>query len=131
MILCECGEIIEGCTKFRDYIKTTAGPSTPTIGHLKCGHVFNFIDTRASKSYSTRRELKSLAMRFAEKNKLECGAIEKFMIEVDRLKSSGNHSDGDILITAYRKVVNKETLMPEKPHPGQQHSKHIYMRMYM
>lgn len=103
MIICECGEIIEGCT-FKDYIKTTAGPSTPTIGHLKCGHVFNFIDTRASKSYSTRKELKSLAMRFAEKNKLECVVIEKFLCEVDRLKSIGHLSDRDILITAFRRV---------------------------
>lgn len=106
MILCECGEIIEGCTfrTFRDYIKTTAGPSTPTIGHLKCGHVFNFIDMRSSKSYSSRKELKSLAMRFAEKNKLECVAIEKFLVEVDRLKSNGNLYDRDILVTAFRRV---------------------------
>jgi hypothetical protein len=32
MIIGECGEIIEGDT-FKDYIKTSANPSTPTIGH--------------------------------------------------------------------------------------------------
>ncbi len=103
MIICECGEIIEVCT-FRDYIKTSANPSTPTIGHKKCGHVFNFIDEKPSKKYSSRTELKSLAMRFAEKNNLNQIAIEKFLIEVDRLKSCGNLSDRDILVIASQKV---------------------------
>jgi len=104
MIICECGEIIENCT-FRDYIKTSAGPSTPTIGHKKCGHIFNFIDRKGSRKYSSRRELKSLAMSFAKKNNLGMGATGKFMIEVDRLKSSGNHTDSDILVMAYKTVV--------------------------
>ncbi len=81
-MICECGEIIEGYI-FRDYIKASSGPSTPTIGHKKCGHIFNFIDDKMSKRYSSRIELKSLAMRFAEKNKLDCRATEMFLIEID------------------------------------------------
>ncbi len=104
MIICECGEIIENCT-FRDYIKTSANPSTPTIGHKKCGNIFNFIDGKIPKRYSSRKELKSLAIMFAEKTRLGCDATEKFMIEVGRLKSSGNHSDSDILVTAYKNVM--------------------------
>jgi hypothetical protein len=56
MIICECGEVIEGCT-FRDYLKTSVSPSTPTIGHKKCGHIFNFIDGNTPKKYSSRNEL--------------------------------------------------------------------------
>ena len=89
---------------FRDYIRTSANPSTPTVGHKKCGHIFNFIDKTPSKKYSSRKELKSLAMRFAEKNDLNQIAIEKFLIEVDRLKSCGNLSDKDILVKAFQKV---------------------------
>ena len=103
-IICECGEIIESCT-FKDYIKTSANPSTPTIGHKKCGHIFNFIDQKMPKRYSSRKELKSLAMKFAEKNDLESLILERFLLEVDRLKSSGNYSDCDILINAYKMVV--------------------------
>jgi hypothetical protein len=43
-------------------------------------------------------------MRFAEKNKLESGAIEKFLLEVDRLKSRGNLYDLDILIRAFQRL---------------------------
>ena len=103
MLICECGEIIKSGT-FRDYIRTSAGPSTSTIGHEKCGHIFNFIDDKMHKKYSSRKDLKVLAMRFAEKNKLESGAIERFLIEVDRLKSSGHLSDREILITAFQKL---------------------------
>ncbi len=89
---------------FKDFIKTSAGPSTPTIGHKKCGHIFNFIDGKMPKKYSSRKELKSLAMRLADKNNLESGTIERFLIEVNRLKSSGNLSDRDILVEAFKKV---------------------------
>lgn len=106
MIICECGEIIEGNT-FRDYIKTSACPSTSTIGHHKCGRIFNFIDDKIPNKYSSRIELKILAMRFAEKNKLETGDVGRFLIEVDRLKSGGNLSDCDILILAFKKIYNK------------------------
>jgi len=104
MIICECGEIIESGT-FRDYIKTSASPSTPTIGHRKCGHIFNFIDGKRPKKYSSRTELKNLAMRFAGKNNLESEAVGRFLLEVDRLKSNGSLSDCDILIKAFNNIV--------------------------
>lgn len=102
MILCECGEIIDGCT-FIDYIKTSANPSTSTIGHQKCGHIFNFIDGKMPKRYSSKIELKSIAMKFAEKNKMSTETIESLLIEIDRLKSSGKLSDGEILVIAIKK----------------------------
>lgn len=106
MIICECGEIIEGDT-FKDYIKTSANPSTPTIGHKKCGHIFNFIDGKMTKKYSSRIELKSLASKFAEKKNLVSDAAEELLLEVDRLKSSGNLSDCDILVAAFQKIVKQ------------------------
>ncbi len=106
MIICECGEIIENGT-FRDYIKTSAGPSTSTIGHKKCGHIFNFIDGKRPKKYSSRTELKNLAMRFAVKNSLESEAVGRFLLEVDRLKSMGSLSDSDILVKAFNILLNE------------------------
>ncbi len=103
-IICECGEIIEGHT-FRDYIRTSSNPSTPTIGHEKCGRIFNFIDEKVLKIYSSKKELKTFAIIFAEKNNLNYGDIERFLVEVDRLKSSGNRSDAEILTTAFRKLA--------------------------
>lgn len=102
MILCECGEIIDGDT-FKDYIKTSANPSTPTIGHKKCGHIFNFIDGKMPKRYSSKIELKSIAMKFAKSNMMSIETIESLLIEVDRLKSSGNLSDGEVLSQAIKK----------------------------
>jgi len=104
MLICECGEIIDGGT-FRDYIKTSASPSTPTIGHRKCGHIFNFIDQQMSKKYSSKIELKSIAMRFALKNNIKSDAIEKFLVQVDKLKSSGNLSDSQIIFKAFENIV--------------------------
>jgi hypothetical protein len=107
MIICECGEIItESCT-FRDYIKTYVNPSTQTIGHKKCGCIFNFIDDKMSKKHSSKKDLKGLAMRFGEKNNLDGGSIERFLIEVDRLKSGSDLSDVDILIRAFDKLYNQ------------------------
>ncbi|HJH32622.1 MAG TPA: hypothetical protein C5S50_10735 [Methanosarcinaceae archaeon] len=103
MILCECGEIIKDRT-FKDYIKTSANPSTCTIGHQKCGFIFDFFDGKKPKKYSSRTELKCLAVCFAKKNKLEQNNIGKFLVEVDRLKSSGTLSDYDILLGAYIKL---------------------------
>jgi hypothetical protein len=102
MLLCECGEIIDGCT-FKDYIETSANPSTPTIGHQKCGHIFNFIDGKMPKRYSSKIELKSITMKFAEKNKMSNEATERLLIEVDRMKSTGKYSDGEILVSAIKK----------------------------
>jgi len=108
MILCECGEIIDGCT-FRDYIKTSANPSTPTIGHEKCGRIFNFIDDSMPKRYSSKTELKSIAMKYALKHKMSTQSIDSLLIEVDRLKSSKNLSDGEIIVTAFRNAVEKRS----------------------
>jgi len=93
MILCECGEFIEGET-FKDYIQTSANPSTSTIGHKKCGLIFNFLDNKMPKRYSSRKELKNL----------DQNTLGKFLLEVDRLKSLGKLSDYEILLTAYRRL---------------------------
>ncbi len=106
MIICECGEIICDRGLFKDYIKTSVNPSTPTIGHKKCGHIFNFIDGKRPKKYSSRTQLKSLAMDFAQKNKLNSWS-EKYLLEVDRLKSGGNLSDSEILVMAFQKLINE------------------------
>ena len=104
-ILCECGEVVDKPRyRFRDYIKTSKNPSTPTIGCKKCGIIFNFIDDKISKKYSSRKELKILAMRFAEKNDLDREEVQKFLLEVNRLKSSPNLSDWNILVGAFQKV---------------------------
>ena len=103
MIICECGEIIEGNT-FRDYIRTSANPSTSTIGHRKCGYIFNFIDDKISRKYSSRVELKTFAMKFAQKNNFDGDDVGRFLMEVDRLKSSSNLSDRDIFIAAFNKL---------------------------
>lgn len=102
-ILCECGEFVGGRT-FKEYIKTTANPSTATIGHKDCGLIFNFIDDKFPKRYSSKSELKSLALKFAEMNKLHPELICEFLLEVDRLKSAGNQSDMEILILSYKKI---------------------------
>jgi hypothetical protein len=106
MILCECGEIIDGCT-FKDYIKTAANPSTPTIGHRKCGLIFNFIEGDLPKRYSSRVELKEIARKFAERKGFEQRMLEVFLIEVDRLKSCGKFSDMDILISALKIILER------------------------
>jgi hypothetical protein len=100
MILCECGKFIEGCT-FKCYIKTSSNPSTPTIGHRRCGLVFDFIDGMLPKRYSSKIELKSIALHFAEINELDYQEIERLLIEVDRLKSKGKLSDMQILLKAF------------------------------
>jgi hypothetical protein len=100
MILCECGVFIEGNT-FRDYIKNSANPSTPTIGHCKCGLIFDFIDGKKQKKYSSRKELKSLAMRFAERHMLENNEIGRFLVNVDRFKSLGKFTDSEIITIAF------------------------------
>lgn len=103
MVLCECGKFIDGDT-FKDYIPTVAGPSTPTIGHASCGLIFNFYDGKMPKRFSSKTELKSLTLKFAEKNKLDYENTEKLLLEVDRLKSKGDLSDIDILVIACRNI---------------------------
>ncbi|MCZ7362149.1 MAG: hypothetical protein O8C58_02240 [Candidatus Methanoperedens sp.] len=43
-------------------------------------------------------------MNFAEKNNLDLENMERFLIEVDRLKSKGNLPDAEILIRAFQKL---------------------------
>lgn len=107
MILCECGEFIDDSI-FKDYIKTSASPSTQTIGHAKCGLLFNFVDGNMPKKYSSRKELKGIAMKFIEKKKFDSKKIGRFLLEVDRLKSTENLPDIEILIAAYRNILKKE-----------------------
>jgi hypothetical protein len=105
-ILCECGEFIQGHT-FKDYIPTPMGPSTPTFGHSGCGLIFNLINGQLPKSYSSRVQLKSIAIRFAEMNRIEEEFVSLFLLEVDRMKSLGNICDMDILISAYKKIQER------------------------
>jgi hypothetical protein len=102
-ILCECGKFIKGST-FKDYIKTSSNPSTSTIGHRTCGLIFNFIDGDLPKRYSSKKELKAIAIHLAEIEKLNYADTEKLLIEVDRLKSTSNFTDGEILKKAYEKL---------------------------
>lgn len=102
-ILCECGEFINGAT-FKDYIETSSNPSTSTIGHTNCGLIFDFIDGELPKRYSSKKELKGIAMRLAETEKLDYQKVEKLLIEVDRLKSIGSLSDGEIMVKAFRLI---------------------------
>lgn len=106
MILCECGESVDEC-KFRDYIETSANPSTPTIGHRKCGAIFNFIDGGVPKRYSSKTELKSLAAKFAARKSIDYRSIEMLLIETDRLKSEDKLDDYDILQKALHIVIPK------------------------
>jgi hypothetical protein len=107
-ILCECGKFVQGHT-FKDYIPTSIGPSTSTFGHSDCGLIFNLVDGELPKRFSTRIQLKGIAMRFAEINYIQDEALCLFLLEVDRLKSAGNICDIDILNKAYKKVVDKES----------------------
>ena len=96
---------------FKDYIQTSASPSTRTIGHRNCGLIFNFVDEINPKRYSSRKELKILAGRFAEKN-MPPEYAAKFLLEVDRLKSRGRLEDSEILIRAYREVLGQNSESP-------------------
>lgn len=109
MILCECGEIVDGCT-FKAYIKTSSSPSTPTIGHRNCGLIFDFIDGEIPKRYSSKAKLKSIAVKFAERCRLDPEELGSFLLEVDRLKSKGTLSDVDILIEAVKIVGSNKDM---------------------
>lgn len=110
MILCECGEFIDGNT-FKDYIETSINPSTATVGHARCGLIFDFIDGEIPKSYSSRTKLKSLALKFAEKSRFDDEITGKFLLEVDRLKSKGTMSDIEILMAASDAFVERQTFV--------------------
>jgi hypothetical protein len=103
MILCECGELVKNST-FKDYVPSSLSPSTRAIGHEKCGMIFNFFDDTVSKKFSSRKELKVLAGRFAKQNNMTQEMTGRFLLEVDRLKSCGNMSDYKVILTAYEKL---------------------------
>ena len=105
ILVCECGKLIRDDT-FKVYISTSQNPSTRTIGHKNCGLIFNFVDGNWPKKYSSKKELKILAAIFAENNKLYTENVERFLLEVDRLKSYGKFSDYQILVYAYQNVLN-------------------------
>ena len=107
-ILCECGEFIKGHT-FKEYIPTSINPSTPTFGHSGCGLIFDLVDGKLPKRFSSRVQLKGIAMRFAEMNKMEETLLGSFLLEVDRLKSAGNISDIDILIEAHNTILKQSS----------------------
>lgn len=111
-ILCECGKFVQGHT-FKDYIPTSIGPSTSTFGHSDCGLIFNLVDGELPKRFSTRIQLKGIAMRFAEINEIEDEELCSFLLEVDRLKSGGNICDIDILIRAYKTIQERTSLIEE------------------
>jgi len=90
---------------FKDYIETSRNPSTRTTGHRNCGLIFNFVDGKYPKKYSSRKELKTIAANFAEINELSPEMFSRFMLEVDRFKSCGNLSDDRILVCAYQNVL--------------------------
>jgi hypothetical protein len=111
MFICECGKLVkEGIQEdtFKVYINTSRSPSTRTIGHRNCGLIFNFVDGSQPKKYSSKKELKTLAAKFAESNKIYPGKTDRFLLEVDRLKSCGKLSDDQILVYAYQNVLNSE-----------------------
>ena len=115
-ILCECGEFVQGHT-FKDYMPTSIGPSTPTFGHSGCGLIFNLVDGELPKSFSTRVQLKGIAMRFAEINKMKDEFLCLFLLEVDRLKSKGSICDIDILIAAHKIVHERNSLSEGEKRP--------------
>lgn len=103
MILCECGEFVKSDV-FKDFIKTSANPSTSAIGHSKCGLIFNFIDNGKPKKYSTKKELKKIAFKYAEIHNFDYVIIERLLVEVDRLKSTGKLSDYEIIVEAIQRI---------------------------
>lgn len=108
MIICECGKFIGSADRFRDFIKTSSSPSTSTFGHSGCGFIFNLVDGKPPKKYSSKKELKSLAMAFASKNGLSNQATQRFLLLVDRLKRGSNFSDYDILTEVQKQLVSED-----------------------
>lgn len=104
LILCECGDFVENHT-FKDYIESSYGPSTPTIGHVDCGLIFNFIDEGMPKRFSSKKELKVIAGKFAIIKGINDELHGSFLLEVDRLKSEGTLSDMNILFRAFKIIL--------------------------
>lgn len=107
MTLCECGRFIDPDTKFKDFIKTASGPSTPTFGHSKCGYIFNLVDGDFPRRNLSKKELKSIAMAFAEEKNLTDCLTQKFLLLVDRFKRCGTYSDYHILMEAYKQISDE------------------------
>jgi hypothetical protein len=63
------------------------------------------VDGKLPKRYSSRIELKCLAMKFAQGNDMNDEDVGSFLLEVDRLKSKGSLSDAGILFKAYRVLI--------------------------
>lgn len=111
IFLCECGKIIRKELReeiFKDYISTSRNPSTRTTGHRSCGLIFNFVDGKCPKKYSSKKELKTLALTLAQINELSSEETGKFLLEVDRLKSCGKYSDERIIVYAYQNVLKSQ-----------------------
>lgn len=60
------------------------------------------MDEGMPKRYSSRKELKAIAAKFASKKSLDDEMLGNFLLDVDRLKSDGNLSDMEILIRAFK-----------------------------
>jgi len=89
-ILCERGEFVQSQT-FKDFILTSFGPSIPTFGHSGCDLIFDLVDGELPKRFSTRIQLKNIAMRFAEMMTMEDEFVCLFLLEVDLLKVQREH----------------------------------------
>jgi len=83
--------------------------TSSTFGHSGCGLIFNLVNGELPKSFSTRIQLKGIAMRFAEMNKMEEEVVGLFLLEVDRLKSRGTICDIDILIAAHKTILGRNS----------------------
>jgi len=67
----------------------------------------SIVNGELPKSFSTRVQLKSIAMRFAEMKKMEDEFVCLFLLEVDRLKSRGYICDIDILISVHKTIQGR------------------------
>lgn len=68
--------------------------------------MINFVDEKRPKRYSSRKELKMLACKFAQKN-LPVENTAQFLLAVERFKSQGRLQDLEILMNAYHEVLKK------------------------
>jgi hypothetical protein len=60
------------------------------------------------KKYSSKKELKIIAMKFSKKINLDTHFTGILLLEVDRLKSTSNLSDGEIILKAYNTLNSLE-----------------------
>ena len=69
--------------------------------------LFNFIDEGMPKRYSSKRELKSIAMKFAAKCQMSDEVVGIFLLKVDIEKSNGKFSDAEVLLRAFKAMSAK------------------------